>query len=305
MSVRVQFRTYKAKKTDDGLVLHLNNKHIKSIREILGLDQLVNLEVLDLNSNQITRIEGLDQLTKIRELDLSSNLISEIAGLEKLVNLERLSLDNNQITRIEGLDQLTTLRGLALQGNQITQIGGLRRLTNLRGLYLNANGITKIQGLETLADLRVLQLESNHIAAIEGLHHLAKLHKIDLAFNPVYPRVSRLSAQDLVKMSLAQREHEQEQWQGQLPEARNLPVEPSKALLGMIKIQQRVDVNEAAQLLYMTPGDVRVLLFTLAADEKVKGHFSGDIFLITSDVDDFVAALDQQFKQWGAKEKIN
>ncbi len=78
--------------------------------------------------------------------------------------------------------------------------------------------------------------------------------------------------------------------------------EPSKALIGMVKLQRVVDVNEAGRLLHISPGDVRVIIFALAADDKIKGQFEGDIFRITSDVDDFITALDQQFRQWESKE---
>ncbi len=78
--------------------------------------------------------------------------------------------------------------------------------------------------------------------------------------------------------------------------------EHSKALIGMIKLHQTVDINQAAKLLRINPDEVRVLLYALAADDKIKGEFDGETFRIISDVDEFVAALDQQFRQWGKGE---
>ncbi len=88
----------------------------------------------------------------------------------------------------------------------------------------------------------------------------------------------------------------------QTKEPRIITKEPSKALIGMIKLHRTIDVNRAAKLLLINPDEVRVLLYSLAADDKIKGEFDGETFRIISDVDEFVAALDQQFRQWGKGE---
>ena len=68
------------------------------INKINNLDALVNLNYLDLQSNQITTIENLDSLVNLAYLDLSSNQIITIENLDSLVNLTALNLFNNQIT---------------------------------------------------------------------------------------------------------------------------------------------------------------------------------------------------------------
>ena len=74
------------------------------------LHKLVNLQILNLNSNQITEIKGLDNLVNLQHLYLHQNQITEIKGLDKLVNLQRLDLYNNQIRKIKGLDNLINLQ---------------------------------------------------------------------------------------------------------------------------------------------------------------------------------------------------
>ncbi len=58
----------------------------------------LDIEKLDLGSNQITKIEGLDNLVKLRWLDLDENQITKIKGLDKLVNLQKLHLKKNNIS---------------------------------------------------------------------------------------------------------------------------------------------------------------------------------------------------------------
>ncbi len=73
-------------------------------------------------------------------------------------------------------------------------------------------------------------------------------------------------------------------------------IEPVKALIGMIKVERMVNIARAAELLRIPPNDVRVLLYILAANDGIKGEFEGDTFRITSDIDQFVSTLNQQFR---------
>jgi len=65
-------------------------------------------------------LELIGGLANLQVLYLDSNQISKIEGLDKLTSLQRLYLNDNQITKIEGLDNLTNLQGLYLGWNQIT-----------------------------------------------------------------------------------------------------------------------------------------------------------------------------------------
>ncbi len=78
MSVTVKGINYEVKKTYEGRTLVLQDADITSIKEIVGLDKLNDLEVLYLNKNQITKIEGLEGLTSLKSLDLGSNKITKI-----------------------------------------------------------------------------------------------------------------------------------------------------------------------------------------------------------------------------------
>lgn len=123
--------------------LFLVKKKIKNITEIIGLEDLTNLETLNLNNNQIIEIESLENLINLKMLRLENNQITEINGLDALTNLEWLFLDGNQITEIKGLESLINLEYLDLSKNQITEISGLQNLVNLKGLCLKNNPISE------------------------------------------------------------------------------------------------------------------------------------------------------------------
>lgn len=69
----------------DFRVLDLSNNRIK---EIEGLDELINLEKLFLSSNRINKISNLNHLSKLKLLELGDNKIKVIYILNNLHNIE-------------------------------------------------------------------------------------------------------------------------------------------------------------------------------------------------------------------------
>jgi len=105
--------------------------------DLKNFEDLNFLEVLRIQSANISRIYGLETFEKLRILDLSNNNISKIEGVYTLVNLEELWLESNQISKIEGLDNLLNLKKLSLYNNKIMKIEGLDQLINLEELFLS------------------------------------------------------------------------------------------------------------------------------------------------------------------------
>jgi len=163
-------------------VLDLDSNEISKIN---GLEKLGDLKMLSLDSNQISDINGLEKLNALTTLLFSYNQISEIKGLEKLNALTELYFSSNQISEIKGLEKLTALTGLHLSSNQISEIKGLEKLTALTYLGLSSNQISEIKGLEKLTALTELHLESNHISEIEGLEKLTALTTLLLDSNEI------------------------------------------------------------------------------------------------------------------------
>jgi len=121
-----------------------------------------NIYYLDCIRNNITNIENLDNIN-LRILNLYSNRITKIHGLNMLINLTWMSLSYNKITKIENLDKLVNLQQLFLHDNEITKIENLDKLVNLQYLDLHNNQITKMQNLDTLINLQEILIYGNPI----------------------------------------------------------------------------------------------------------------------------------------------
>ncbi|KAI0691521.1 hypothetical protein C8T65DRAFT_711482 [Cerioporus squamosus] len=149
------------------------------IRQIEGLEALVNLEELWLGKNKITRLENLSTLKKLRILSIQSNRITKIEGLEELENLEELLLSHNGISRIEGLEKNLKLRMLDLGNNFVERLENVSHLTQLEELWINDNKITTFQDIEPqlkhIQTLETIYLERNPVQATEGSAYRRKL----------------------------------------------------------------------------------------------------------------------------------
>ena len=94
----------------------------REIGGICGLDQFTNLEVLDLNSNNLTYVENLGKLSNLAKLNLSNNHIHDFF-LENLIDLDNLAVlnlsYNENIENIYHLMFLANLSILDLRGNTL------------------------------------------------------------------------------------------------------------------------------------------------------------------------------------------
>lgn len=79
------------------------------ITEIKGLDTLVNLKILSIQSNRLRSITGLDNLVNLEELHISHNLLTDLSGLSKNKNLKVIDISANPIEHLTGLDALSRL----------------------------------------------------------------------------------------------------------------------------------------------------------------------------------------------------
>jgi Leucine-rich repeat (LRR) protein len=143
------------------------------------LDPNGEISYLTLRNNQIREIKGLETLVNLQGLSLSYNQISEIKGLETLVNLQSLWLYDNQINEIKGLETLVKLQSLWLHNNKINEIKGLKTLINLQTLWLSSNQISEIKGLETLGNLQTLWIDNNQLSEIKELEKIIKREKFN------------------------------------------------------------------------------------------------------------------------------
>ena len=153
------------------------------IKNLLGLENAVNLEKLDLNENEISDLSPIAKLNKLTKLSLIRNRISNLQPLSELTNLEYLDLYANKIVDISPLAKLTNLKHLDLHNNNdqtgdpvhptisggIKDISVVKNLTKLEMLSLGSNNISDITPIKNLTNIKDLVLGGNHISDYSGL----------------------------------------------------------------------------------------------------------------------------------------
>lgn len=170
-----------------GLIFNLTLKtdDYKEIKDITGIENLINLQDLELAANQVSDISNLKSLTKLKWLNLLGNQVSDISSLERLTNLYELNLCLNKVSDISALKGLTNLNILNLAINKISDISSLKELTNLKNLELGSNNISDISALKELTSLTNLDLSNNKISDISALKKLTRLNSLNLNGNPI------------------------------------------------------------------------------------------------------------------------
>ena len=160
----------------------------KGIVNLLGLEQAVNLEYLNLADNSITDLSPLVALSKLKYLYLESNSIADLTPVVGLPKLEDLRLTTNSITDISVLTgsfaYLPKLEYLYLASNSITDLSPLADLPKLKRLTLGGNpfggDLSDLAGLTELEWLMVNWTGVTDLSPVEGL---TKLTFLDISSN--------------------------------------------------------------------------------------------------------------------------
>ena len=169
--------------------LNLSSLYLRKLPNIFDTQGFQNLEILDLESNQLTDLPNtFSLLNKLKKLYLNHNELSYLpdsfANLEKL---QKLSLTSNKFLYFpEILCYLTELKVLFFTQNQITSLTNrIGRLTNLTELRLDRNRLKHLPDTFTnLTQLKRLHLEINSFTAIPlSLVNLPKLEYFSFNYN--------------------------------------------------------------------------------------------------------------------------
>lgn len=137
-----------------------------------------------LGKNKISKLEGLDTLVNLKSLSIQSNRIVTLEGLDRLHALEELYISHNGLTRIgTGLAANKRLKILDIASNQIEDLGGIEGLTNLEELWANNNKISlnsfnsispEISKL-SMPNLKTIYLEGNPLQSDMGVNYRRKI----------------------------------------------------------------------------------------------------------------------------------
>ena len=165
--------------------LDCESVNLEGIADIVGINNLTNLEHLNIQRTRIKCIDNLQHFTKLKYLNLSHNKLEKIENLQSLAKLEELNLSYNKIRKIKNLESLKELRKISLNNNVITEIENLNFLTNLEDLNLIHNNISEIKNLETLENLQRINLSSNRIEKLTGLSYSKNLIWLSINDNKI------------------------------------------------------------------------------------------------------------------------
>ena len=128
------------------------------IKDLSGLENFKNLEVLELHFHAITDISPLAGITNLTSLSLGGNQITDISPLAGLTNLTWLTLFNCQAQDYSPLSGLTNLDGLLIGNSTISDVSVLSGLTKLQRLGLNDTQVSDVSPLANLTNLKELEL---------------------------------------------------------------------------------------------------------------------------------------------------
>lgn len=155
----------------------------RGIKTLVGLENAINLEKLDLAENEISDLSPISKLTKLTKLSLFRNRISDLKPISELTNLEYLDLYANKLVDISPLEKLVNLKHLDLHNNNdqtgdpahptvsggIKDISVVKNLTKLELLSLGSNNISDISAIKNLDNIKDLVLGGNYISDYSGL----------------------------------------------------------------------------------------------------------------------------------------
>ncbi|MED2883554.1 leucine-rich repeat domain-containing protein [Bacillus wiedmannii] len=100
----------------------------ENIKDITGLEYMMNLEKLTLEGVGLKNIEFISNLEKLNDVNVSHNQIEDITPLSSLKNLQWLNLADNQIKDVSVLSPMLDLLSLKLAGNEIRDVRPLIQL---------------------------------------------------------------------------------------------------------------------------------------------------------------------------------
>ncbi len=100
----------------------------KNIKDITGLEYMMNLEKLTLEGVGLKNIEFISNLEKLNDVNVSHNQIEDITPLSSLKSLQWLNLADNQIKDVSVLSPMLDLLSLKLAENEIRDVRPLIQL---------------------------------------------------------------------------------------------------------------------------------------------------------------------------------
>ena len=169
----------------------LVKKQEKVFIDLTPLRNLVDLEVLRINSVPVKFLESLSYISSLRELTLIYGTVSNIEPLKFLTNLQTLSLNGVFISELGPLGNMTSLQNLCIDHTQVRDLKPLQGLTGLQILSLNYIQVSDITPIGNLTNLRHLDIMGDifipDLEPIKNLNNLEYLCIADTRISDIEP----------------------------------------------------------------------------------------------------------------------
>ena len=159
----------------------VNLKSVKistgKIYDYTPLSELKKLKKVVINTASMTCLDGsFSQLTNLETLEIRETKLKDVSPVEQLVNLTSLDLLENQIKFLpENISNLQQLEFLAFSHNNVQDINPLKSLTNLKKLFFHYNYVEDISPVKDLVNLTSLGGSFNKIKDLSPVTNLVNL----------------------------------------------------------------------------------------------------------------------------------
>lgn len=208
--------------------LRCNNPSGDGIKNLGGIEHLVDLVDLNVAFNQITDLEPLASLGRLEIVDVSHNKVSEFPVLRSAATLKRIELNYNQIESLDWLTEehfpvleslsivhnhvaditpisaLESIRELSIRDNLVADLAPTWQLRDLVMLDAGKNLVQDLVNIGALENLRRLFLDRNKIERLDGIEDLNKLEELDLAYNSLESTAPISGLERLQRLNLNQ-----------------------------------------------------------------------------------------------------
>ncbi|CAL5996551.1 leucine-rich_repeat domain-containing protein [Hexamita inflata] len=163
--------------------LHTLNVSRKNV-DLTHSHNVISLTRLYMVSCELKNIDQITSLVNLQELDISSNEDLDLSPLCKLKYLSKLSMYSCGLKNIDQIAQLTNLDVLEVSYNQLKNINSIYLLVNLKELNISQNKQIDITPLKDLVGLVKLVLGCCNTQHLSALKPLINLQDLDISCNP-------------------------------------------------------------------------------------------------------------------------
>ena len=146
---------------------HINCRN-KQIQSLSGIENFINLTLLDCSSNQLASLD-VSGCTALEGLYCYSNQLTNL-DVSHNSELRVLNCDSNQLTSLD-VSNNTALTLLVCSSNQLTSLD-VSGCTALEGLDCHSNQLTSLD-VSGCTALTKLECGSNHLTSLDVSHNMA------------------------------------------------------------------------------------------------------------------------------------